>query len=257
MDERLLQRMIPRAPNYKWKDFKYYHIFEVFCSMGSAKIDAGITPGELYSVLKQKHPERWDAWTDVERKKERDYVRAILTDYRTGQIKGGRSDTLGLFKSLQRRVWTLPSMDECLLIADRLTQKNTHDALQAASALKGYITSKRPPIIKTQEFASSIEGNQTPAVHLRRERGRIADDFKRSLTSFECEVCNINFGEKYGSFAAGYIEAHHVIPLHQGVRLTRVEDFKAVCPNCHKMLHWKGHRTVEELRAALALSYKP
>ena len=56
-----------------------------------------------------------------------------------------------------------------------------------------------------------------------------------------CEVCDFDFGERYGDRGRGYIEAHHIRPLHTlkpGTK-TKLEDLALLCANCHRMAHAK------------------
>jgi predicted HNH restriction endonuclease len=54
-----------------------------------------------------------------------------------------------------------------------------------------------------------------------------------------CEVCGFSFQEQYGELGAGFIEAHHTVPVggFKGPRVTRLEEMALVCSNCHRMLH--------------------
>jgi 5-methylcytosine-specific restriction protein A len=53
-----------------------------------------------------------------------------------------------------------------------------------------------------------------------------------------CEVCHFDFEATYGNRGAGFMECHHVRPLHEvGTTTTRVEDLALVCANCHRMIH--------------------
>ena len=55
-----------------------------------------------------------------------------------------------------------------------------------------------------------------------------------------CEICGLNFAERYGDFASGCVEVHHLNQLSlagvQGTNTT-IEDLLVVCPNCHRALH--------------------
>jgi HNH endonuclease len=70
-----------------------------------------------------------------------------------------------------------------------------------------------------------------------------------------CEGCNLNFEEKYGTYGAGFIEAHHLYPLHarEGVsKPTTINDFAMLCANCHRMVHRsRPCLTVVELKAVI------
>ncbi|MER5275174.1 HNH endonuclease [Streptomyces sp. NPDC002809] len=75
----------------------------------------------------------------------------------------------------------------------------------------------------------------------------------------QCSVCAFNFGHRYGALGDGYIEVHHVLPLHlSGPRETALEDLAFLCANCHRMCH-RGHRgttwrTPASLRTEIELS---
>jgi 5-methylcytosine-specific restriction protein A len=57
------------------------------------------------------------------------------------------------------------------------------------------------------------------------------------------------------STAAGFIEVHHLLPLHTlkpGSR-TRMHDLAVVCANCHRMIHAKSKwLTLVQLKELLA-----
>ena len=80
--------------------------------------------------------------------------------------------------------------------------------------------------------------------HFRRERNRElvrrAVEQWRALGQLRCEVCEFDFGATYGPHGAGFIEAHHRVPLAQlpatGARTT-LADLAPVCANCHRMIH--------------------
>jgi 5-methylcytosine-specific restriction protein A len=56
--------------------------------------------------------------------------------------------------------------------------------------------------------------------------------------SLICEVCRFDFGETYGERGRGYIECHHVEPLHVGGEAPRtIRDLALLCANCHRMIH--------------------
>ena len=61
------------------------------------------------------------------------------------------------------------------------------------------------------------------------------------LGKLACEACGFDFQERYGERGEGFIECHHVKPVHAlkpGDR-TRVEDLRLLCSNCHRMVHAK------------------
>lgn len=55
-----------------------------------------------------------------------------------------------------------------------------------------------------------------------------------------CESCGFDFEKIYGDRGQGFIECHHVEPLHQtGERSTTIKDLALLCSNCHRMIHRK------------------
>ncbi|WP_428151810.1 HNH endonuclease [Brevundimonas sp.] len=96
------------------------------------------------------------------------------------------------------------------------------------------------------------EGRATLRIHLRRERSRkLIEAFKASLTNFSCEACGQDMEAVYGELGAGYIEAHHKVPvalIEEGEK-TRLSDLAALCANCHRIIHRNGLMSVEALTA--------
>lgn len=101
-----------------------------------------------------------------------------------------------------------------------------------------------PPTPEPDEIDIEVpEGRLMYRMHCVRERnGRL----KRARMAFVrrrdgvlgCEVCGFDFAVTYGSRGSGFIEAHHVLPLHAaGTRRNSVEDLVLVCANCHRMIH--------------------
>jgi len=89
------------------------------------------------------------------------------------------------------------------------------------------------------------EGGLLATRHLRRERDRklrsrkIAD-FLDSHDRVRCQLCAFDFEEVYGSHGHGFIECHHVVPLHaSGETTTQLTDLILLCSNCHSMIHYR------------------
>lgn len=99
---------------------------------------------------------------------------------------------------------------------------------------------QRPDYDDEAELAyTDLEGRIYLKTHLFRERSsKCVSAFKRSLKSFECSLCGFDFEKAYGEVGRGFIEAHHIIPVATaGEREVRIEDYRAVCSNCHRMIH--------------------
>ena len=125
---------------------------------------------------------------------------------------------------------------------------------QADTLYQRELSRKRERYHQRKADLAALEGAQVRRADLSRERGTVARAFKRQLTSLNCEACDFSFADYYGVDAAKFIEAHHKNPLLNGERRTIISDFNAVCANCHRMLHWRGLRTVTQLRRLIANS---
>jgi 5-methylcytosine-specific restriction protein A len=71
-----------------------------------------------------------------------------------------------------------------------------------------------------------------------------------------CEVCGFDFKAAYGDLGEGYIEVHHLKPVHTlkpGAK-TKLEDLALLCANCHRMTHRERLPvSVEKLKSLVAL----
>jgi 5-methylcytosine-specific restriction protein A len=94
---------------------------------------------------------------------------------------------------------------------------------------------------KQEELEAFFEGNGLVRTHLRVERNRKLAAKVKKLKGFRCEVCDLDFSEKYGDLGKDFIEAHHLTPfaLLKGkpVPLDPRNDFAVLCANCHRMIH--------------------
>ncbi len=88
------------------------------------------------------------------------------------------------------------------------------------------------------------EGRKRLRRHWARERNRkVVAQAKEAWSAQEgglrCAACGFDFEAVYGEHGAGFIEAHHVVPLHQvqEVRRTTVADLAPLCSNCHRIIH--------------------
>ncbi|WP_079141833.1 HNH endonuclease [Streptomyces sp. LUP30] len=109
---------------------------------------------------------------------------------------------------------------------------------------------------------SAVEGRLLARWALSRERNsklraqKIAR-VRQDGGPLRCEVCDFDFARTYGDLGDGYIEVHHVTPLHvSGNRETALDDLACVCANCHRMCHrtrpGESWRTPASLRELLA-----
>ncbi|WP_412076735.1 HNH endonuclease [Streptomyces xanthophaeus] len=94
-----------------------------------------------------------------------------------------------------------------------------------------------------EDEASAPEGRVLYRRHRTRERNKGLRKKKIAAVlkgggSLACEACGFDFGLVYGERGEGYIECHHVVPLHEaGEGTTKLSDLALICSNCHRMIH--------------------
>ena len=68
-----------------------------------------------------------------------------------------------------------------------------------------------------------------------------------------CNICNFDFAKHYGAYGEGFIEVHHIKPLHEiksSYVIDPINDLLPVCSNCHSILHrGKELLSITELKA--------
>jgi len=71
--------------------------------------------------------------------------------------------------------------------------------------------------------------------------------------SLACEACGFAFEQTYGERGSGFIECHHILPLHTAPSPnTRLRDLALLCSNCHRMIHARAPwLTPDELRVLI------
>jgi 5-methylcytosine-specific restriction protein A len=107
----------------------------------------------------------------------------------------------------------------------------------------------------------AAEGRLLERRHFARERDRTLRDKKiahhlRSHNHLAYEICGFDFRAVYGDHGGGYIECHHITPLHvSGQTKTKLSDLVLICANCHRMIHRRNPwLTADQLRALVASS---
>jgi 5-methylcytosine-specific restriction enzyme A len=134
-----------------------------------------------------------------------------------------------------------------------------HDQLhQVASAIRANLDSLTATEAEDDEedVVDAEEGRVLTRLHRKRERSVKLRKAKKKAVEKEtgrlaCEACEMDFSERYGVRAKGFIECHHVVALHTlkpGQR-TQLKDLALLCSNCHRVLHLrKPWLSVEELK---------
>jgi predicted HNH restriction endonuclease len=120
-----------------------------------------------------------------------------------------------------------------------------------ASLMKIFQDNSEPDIALALEFGldpnekTFKEGKEQMRLHLVKERNQNlvkqakAQWLQDTNGKLHCGVCGFSFLEKYGKHGAGFIEAHHGVPIASLTVETTVTiaDLASVCSNCHRMIH--------------------
>jgi 5-methylcytosine-specific restriction protein A len=163
-------------------------------------------------------------------------------DYHGKPTKGGALDIEVLYEFLARP----DQMTEVAhLIREGISTGELQDLVQADDE-------------ELDDDFSAPEGRLLLRRHRARERNKVLRKKKiesvlRRGGALACEVCGFDFEEVYGERGAGYVECHHVVPLHEaGEGKTKLRDLALICANCHRMIHRRAPwPTPAELRAAI------
>ncbi|MFD7066637.1 HNH endonuclease [Streptomyces sp. NPDC059913] len=114
------------------------------------------------------------------------------------------------------------------------------------------------PEVEEDDDYGAPEGRLLLRLHRSRERNRALrkrkiDAVLRQGRRLACEACGFDFEHVYGDRGSGYIECHHVVPLHEaGEGRTKLSDLALICANCHRMIHRRAPwPTPEELRVSI------
>jgi 5-methylcytosine-specific restriction protein A len=126
---------------------------------------------------------------------------------------------------------------------------NNPEAMHAlAASIRSALAKGQPPDLPREvgyENESEMEGRYLLRLHAYRERNPALRRKKINSVladggSLACQVCEFDFAQTYGERGQGYIECHHVEPLHVGGEKARsLKDLALLCSNCHRMIHTK------------------
>ncbi|HEU4738893.1 MAG TPA: HNH endonuclease [Solirubrobacterales bacterium] len=129
---------------------------------------------------------------------------------------------------------------------------------EVAMAIRANLGSISPEEAEENEESveDAKEGRLLTRIHRKRERSTKLRRAKKKRVEKEtgrlaCEACDLDFGESYGARGKGFIECHHIVPLHtlKPNQRTKLDDLALLCPNCHRVLHMrKPWLTVEAVR---------
>ena len=157
---------------------------------------------------------------------------------------------------------------DLVVIADFIDRES--EMLAVAQAIEDGVGSGELALIPPQpdevaeDGTSAAEGRLLARWAISRERDprlrkRKVDQARKLGLPLRCEVCSFDFERFYGELGRGYVEVHHVLPLHiSGPRETNLADLAFLCANCHRMCHKSHHeaswRTPDAVRAEIEVS---
>ncbi|MBI5417830.1 HNH endonuclease [Candidatus Poribacteria bacterium] len=94
-----------------------------------------------------------------------------------------------------------------------------------------------------------IEGRRTKVENTYYERNIKARKKCIEHYGFICKICGFDFSKAYGEIGKGYIEVHHLVPIHEKkieYHINPINDLIPVCSNCHSIIHRKNPPYCEE-----------
>lgn len=144
---------------------------------------------------------------------------------------------------------------EIKLAIEKMKEVNEAEFIMVIQALERYIGVREDGVFDSNEEFEYSEGKELYRIHKVRERDprvikKAKELFLKKHGSLYCEVCYINFEDKYGERGKDFIEGHHTKPVTEmkAGETTRIKDIAMLCPNCHRMIHREPFVTVEELK---------
>jgi 5-methylcytosine-specific restriction protein A len=161
------------------------------------------------------------------------------------------------------RIRLLDEVDTSELSLSKLRDYGLKGNIQGSMKLKGELGDYIMSFFKSQmtegyfpeEVSEELVEGKSKTINVNiYERNPLAR--KRCMEHYgvRCQICDVDFEEKYGEVGKDFIHVHHVVPLHEiqeNYKVNPIKDLIPVCPNCHAMLHRKEngeYLTVEQLK---------
>lgn len=202
---------------------------------------------DLSELLRQLHKANGETPSETFRNSAGVYLK--MMNLRAFDPQYTQQGKVGMTRSskLDKAIWDEFSGDAA---AVRREAQLIRDAVNLGNS--GAIPNKAEP-----EPIEAEEGGIVLKLHKRRERDRKLIKAKlqaaAAVAAMSCEVCGFDFRATYGALGDGYIEVHHLNPVHllkPGMK-TRLDDLALLCANCHRMAHRRSATVpLDELKAA-------
>lgn len=167
------------------------------------------------------------------------------------------------------RLKLISKIDSDLLILDKLKENGLKSAPQRPIKLKEniltYVESvfndKFDNIIYPENDITNLTEGALKSIKINAyERNRTARNKSIEYHGYDCQVCGMNFEDRYGSIGKNYIHVHHIVPIsdvNDEYIVDPIKDLIPVCPNCHAMLHVKEEGrllSIDELKERMKYS---
>lgn len=126
---------------------------------------------------------------------------------------------------------------------------NRKDLAELANNIRGLtnnstLASEINKINEDEESEGRKEGKVLYKYHRYRERNsKVIESKKKNFIKQNgrlfCENCGFDYAKHYGKIGEGFIEAHHITPIHKLTEetVTTEKDLILLCANCHRMIH--------------------
>jgi hypothetical protein len=139
-----------------------------------------------------------------------------------------------------------------------IREKDEHKAKNAiqSSATKLQEDPLLPPDNAEDELT---EGRIRQVNITKHERNRVLRQKCLQHYGYVCQVCGMDFKQRYGNIGKDFIEVHHLYPIsntdgeHQ---VDAILDLVPLCCNCHSMIHRGGNNGVPMKLEELIEAYK-
>jgi hypothetical protein len=147
--------------------------------------------------------------------------------------------------------------DKVLRFASKARAKNEADARKTGGIVKSKNADQFEPLAdELPEPHRFPEGGRRTIVVNAYERSRRARTICIKHYRPICQVCDLDFEQRYGKRGKGFIHVHHIVEISKIGKKYKVDpktDLCPVCPNCHAMLHRTDPpMSIEQLKSLLA-----
>jgi putative restriction endonuclease len=154
-----------------------------------------------------------------------------------GRFAGKLCDELNVHPFHNISILTVPAnVDD----AEEQLQLQLRPAVVEALSELGITTKPSSTQADPEAVAQHFEGAMNRVEISVYERNSAAREKCIAHYGSNCQVCEVNLGERYGGDFDSRIHVHHLKPLAsigKASRIDPIKDLRPVCPNCHAIIH--------------------